>query len=103
MTELMKLEKLTGESDTELLNTLYEDAQEYVKEYTQRKTVPEALAKTVRDLAVIAYHRIGTEGESARTGGGESYTFADIPESIYNVLNRYRLARVGGRAYESKT
>lgn len=102
MTELEKLEKITGETDASLLQLLLDDAAEYVKQYTQRKNIPAELQKTVRDIAVIAYHRRGTEGESARTGSGESYTFADIPQSIYNVLNRYRLARVGGRIYESQ-
>ncbi len=31
---------------------------------------------------------------------GESYTFEDAPKQIYDTLNRYRLARVGGKIYE---
>lgn len=103
MTEMEKLQKLTGEGDTDLLALLLDDAEEYAKSYTGRKRIPDDLKKTVRDLTVIAYHRLGTEGESARTGAGESYTFADIPQSIYNSLNRFRLAHVGGKTYESQT
>lgn len=103
MTESEKLAKQTGITDADLLQLLLEDAESYVLEYTQRKQLPEGLRKTVRDLAVIAWHRMGTEGEAARSEGGESYTFADIPQSMYNVLNRYRLAKVGGKAYESET
>ena len=56
----------------------------------------------MRDLAVIAINRMGTEGESSRTGSGESYNFDNAPKQIYDVLNRYRLARVGGVTYEAE-
>ncbi len=103
MTELEKLKKLTGEKDDELLQILMEDATAWVLAYTNRTRLVSGLDKTVRDLAVIALNRIGTEGESARTGSGESYTFDDAPRQIYDVLNRYRLARVGGVAHETQT
>lgn len=103
MTELEKLKKLTGEKDDELLQILMEDATAWVLAYTNRTRLVSGLDKTVRDLAVIALNRMGTEGESARTGSGESYTFSDAPRQIYDVLNRYRLARVGGVAHETQT
>ena len=103
MTELEKLKKLTGEKDDELLQILMEDATAWVLAYTNRTRLVSGLDKTVRDLAVIALNRIGTEGEAARTGSGESYTFNDAPKQIYDVLNRYRLARVGGVAHETQT
>lgn len=103
MTELEKLKKLTGEKDDELLQILVEDATAWVLAYTNRTRLVSGLDKTVRDLAVIALNRIGTEGEAARTGSGESYTFNDAPKQIYDVLNRYRLARVGGVAHETQT
>ena len=103
MTELEKLKKLTGEKDDELLQILVEDATAWVLAYTNRTGLVSGLDKTVRDLAVIALNRMGTEGEAARTGSGESYTFSDAPRQIYDVLNRYRLARVGGVAHETQT
>lgn len=103
MTELEKLKKLTGEKDDELLQVLLEDATAWVLAYTNRTRLVSGLDKTVRDLAVIALNRIGTEGEAARTGSGESYTFDDAPRQIYDVLNRYRLAKVGGVAHETQT
>lgn len=103
MTELEKLKKLTGEKDEELLQVLMEDATAWVLAYTNRTRLVSGLDKTVRDLAVIALNRIGTEGEAARTGSGESYTFNDAPKQVYDVLNRYRLARVGGVAHETQT
>lgn len=103
MTELEKLKKLTGEKDDELLQVLLEDATAWVLAYTNRTRLVSGLDKTVRDLAVIALNRMGTEGEAARTGSGESYTFEDAPKQVYDVLNRYRLARVGGVAHETQT
>ena len=103
MTELEKLKKLTGEKDDELLQILVEDATAWVLAYTNRTRLVSGLDKTVRDLAMIALNRMGTEGEAARTGSGESYTFSDAPRQIYDVLNRYRLARVGGVAHETQT
>ena len=78
MTDFERIKILTGERDEELVE------------------------KTVRDLAVIAINRMGTEGESSRTGSGESYNFDNAPKQIYDVLNRYRLARVGGVTYEAE-
>lgn len=105
MNDLNNLEKvklLTGESDESLLSLLLEDAKEYVLGYTGRTAMVPALEKTVRDLAVIAYNRMGTEGESSRSGGGESYSFDSAPKQIYDILDRFRLVRIGGRAYEAK-
>ena len=70
--------------------------------YTNRKQLRTGLEKAVRDLAVIALNRMGTEGEKSRSEGGESYTFEDAPKQIYDTLNRYRLARVGGKIYEAE-
>lgn len=102
MTELEKLKKLTGESDEELLSLLLEDAELFVLTYTNRTELPEALEKTVRDLAVIALNRMGTEGESSRSEAGESYSFDNAPKNIYDAMNRYRLARVAGYALEKE-
>ena len=103
MEELEKLIKMTGESNEDLLSLLLEDAKEFALAYTNRKNLPDQLKKTVRDLAVIAYNRMGTEGEGSRSGGGESYSFEDAPKQIYDALNRYRLARVGGVTLEAET
>lgn len=102
MTELEKLKKMTGESDEELLSLLLEDAEAFVLSYTNRTKVVSGMEKAMRDLAVIALNRMGTEGESGRSEGGESYSFNDAPKHIYDALNRYRLARVGGVAHEIK-
>lgn len=103
MTEVEKLKLLTGEKDEELLSLLLEDAIAFVLAYTNRTQIIGGLEKAVRDLAVVALNRMGTEGEASRSGAGESYSFNDAPKQIYDVLNRYRLARVGGVVHEAKT
>lgn len=102
MTDIEKLKKLTGETDVALLTLLLEEAEAFVKSYTNRTRIVSGLEKTVRDLAVIALNRMGTEGESGRSEGGESYSFDGAPKCIYDVLNRYRLVRAGGVAHETK-
>lgn len=99
---LAKLKVLTGESDDKLLSLLLSDAEEYVLAYTCRTHLIPQLEKPVRDLALIAYNRLGTEGETGRSEGGGSYSFDNAPKHIYDVLNRYRLARIGGKAYENE-
>lgn len=103
MTDVEKLTILTEETDEELLALLLEEAEAFVLSYTNRTRMISALEKPVRDLAVIALNRIGTEGETGRSEGGESYSFDTAPKHIYDVLNRYRLARVGGVVHEAKT
>ena len=103
MTDIEKLKKLTGEGDDILLSLLLDEATPFVLSYTGRTKIVTGLEKAVRDLAVIALNRMGTEGEASRSGGGESYSFDNAPKHIYDTLDRYRLARIGGKTYEAKT
>ncbi|MEG0689223.1 MAG: hypothetical protein RR466_11090, partial [Hungatella sp.] len=64
MTEIQKLKLLTGESDEVLLSLLLGDAEAFVLSYTNRSRMILGIEKTARDLAVIAWNRMGTEGES---------------------------------------
>lgn len=102
MTELEKLKKLTGESDEELLSLLLDDAEEFLLNETNRTWLPDRLQKVKRDIAVIAYNRLGTEGESSRTEAGESYTFENLPTHIKSAINKTRIARCGGYAHEAQ-
>ena len=103
MTEIEKLKKLTGGSDEELLFLLLEEAEAFVLSYTNRTKLVSGLDKAVRDLAVIALNRMGTEGESGRSGAGETYSFDNAPKQVYDLMDRYRLVRIGGKAHEAKT
>ena len=99
--DIEKIITLTGEKDEDLIELLLDDAEEFVKSYTGRKNIVTGLEKAVRDLTVIALNRMGTEGETARSEGGENYSFDDAPKQIYDTMNRFRLARVGGKAFEA--
>ncbi|CUP25038.1 Uncharacterised protein [[Eubacterium] contortum] len=103
MRDIEILELMTGETNYELLSVLLDEATEYVLAYTNRTIMIPALKKTARDLAVIALNRIGTEGESGRSEAGETYSFDNAPKHIYDILNRYRLVRIGGKTHEAKT
>ena len=59
------LKALTGCTDESLLEILLEDAKETVLSYTNRKNLIPQLRKPMRDLALIAYNRRGTEGKRA--------------------------------------
>lgn len=72
---------------------LLEDAQTWVLAYTRRETLPEELAPIVMRLAVIAYNRMGIEGEQSHSEGGTSRTLETIPLDIREALASYRLAR----------
>lgn len=83
-------------------STNHYDAESFVLSYTMRTKIIQPLEKPVRDLAVIALNRMGTEGENSRSEGGETYNFNDAPKQIFDTLNRYRICRVGGKVYENK-
>lgn len=99
--DIERLKLLTGETNEELIEAYLEDAADFVKGYTNRSVIITPLEKAVRDLAVIALNRMGTEGETSRSEGGESYSFESAPRQIYDTLDRYRLARAGGITYEN--
>ena len=92
----------TGIKDEKLAEMLIQDATDQVLAETNRTKLIPKLEKPVRDLAVIAYNRMGTEGESSRSEGGESYNFDTELKEIFRIVHRYRLARVGGVTYEDK-
>lgn len=98
--DVRTVSKLTGEQDEELIAVLLDDAESFVLAYTMRTKIIQPLEKPVRDLAVIALNRMGTEGENSRSEGGETYNFNDAPKQIFDTLNRYRICRVGGKVYE---
>lgn len=101
---LSRIQKLIPEeTDTELLSNLVDSAEAFALAYTGRTKLPIQLLHCVGDLAVVDYNRLGTEGERARSEGGESYTYSDAPPRIFSLLNLYRLARVSGKYYEAES
>ena len=101
--QLQRLRILTGRDDAdELFEQLLTDAETTALAYMHRKALPEALVTSVGDAALVAYNRLGTEGESGRSEGGESYSFIELPDRFYKQWKSYRLARVGGYAHEAE-
>lgn len=100
MSLLSQMKVLTDESNGELLSLLIEMSKNTILEITNRNVLPQRLETIQLKLAVIAYNRMGTEGETSRTEAGISSAFNDIPEDIRSVLINNRLCRVGGKVYE---
>ena len=94
------LKRKSGIEDTVRLQDAYEEAEAYILARTRRKRLPETLRMPTRKLALIYLNREGTEGESARSEGGENYTFETVPEEIERVIRDHRLARAGGYTHE---
>ena len=60
--DIERVQTLTGEKDEDLIEILLDDAEAFVLSYTNRTRLKTGLEKAVRDLAVIALNRMGTEG-----------------------------------------
>lgn len=103
MSELKRLEQLTGESDQELLSFLLEQAKNYMLVETNRKVLPTQLELLAVDYAAYLYRRQTNAGETSRSEGGVSVTYDNsVPDYIQEAVKKYRLARVGGHVFEAK-
>ena len=85
---LLGKEDAKGEDD--LLNLLISNATDEVLDEIGRDTLPERLGSVVSALAVIAYNRLGTEGEKARSEGAVSLSYVDdLPAALRSRLKNY--------------
>lgn len=104
MDALARVKAMLGpaaEKYADLLPVLVESAAELIRAYCNRDDIPSVLTGAQAELAVIAFNRIGTEGEQSRSTGNVSMTFipgGDIPASIKARLNRFRKAGYGVQA-----
>lgn len=92
---------LTGCKNADLVAVVLEAAEQTTLSLTNRTKLIPPLEAARRDLAVVMINRLGTEGESSRSEGGISVSFEDIPKAIQTAIETYRLARVGGHAFEA--
>lgn len=94
------LRRVKALTDNELPDSIVEqvisDAAEFVCVYTNRAVVPDDLIYTVGDLAIVRINRLGAEGDASRSEAGESYSFEAMPAHVFSLLNKRRIARVGG-------
>lgn len=103
MTQIEKLKIKLQEDNEELLTLLLEDAEYEILDYTNRLELLPKMEGLQRELAIIYYNRMGSEGESSRSEGGVSVSYStDIPESIKSRLNAYRRLKAVGIANEIK-
>ena len=86
MTPVEKLKKMTGETDEGLLQMLYENAEQEILALTNRTKLNTALKAAAEKWALIAWNRMGLEGESSRSEAGISSTFIEVPESLVQDL-----------------
>lgn len=102
----MQVEKLKvrlNEEDIALLEQLLEDAETEILDYCNREVLLPRMLGLQRELAVIYYNRLGSEGESSRSEGGVSVSYStDIPENIKRRLNSYRRLKAVRLANENK-
>ena len=103
MSDIEVLQRLTGEDDTEVLALLLEQAEKRILAYTNRSYLTAMLEQVKIDWAVIAYNRMGTEGEASRSEGGITASFVEIPDSIRKAMNNNRLVKVAEYAFEKQS
>lgn len=103
MTNTEIITKLTGATDTALVDLLLSESTNRILEITGRTKLPSGLEPAVRQLAVIMYNKMGSEGMTSRTDSeiGISSAFSDIPDDLMKQISRWRLCRVGGAYYEA--
>jgi hypothetical protein len=106
MTQLEKLKIRLEIKDTnqdDLLNMILEDAESEILDLCNRDTLPRKAESLQRELAIIYYNRLGSEGESSRSEGGVSVSYStDIPENIKNRLIAFRRLKLVGVAIANK-
>lgn len=101
--QLEKLQVRLNEEDTDLLEQLLEDAEAEILDYCKRDTLLPRMLGLQRELAIVYYNRLGSEGESSRSEGGVSVSYStDIPENLKRRLNSYRRLKAVRLANENK-
>lgn len=106
MAQLEKLKIRLEIKDTtqdELFNMVLEDAETEILDYCNRDVLLPRMLGLQRELAIVYYNRLGSEGESSRSEGGVSVSYStDIPENIKKRLNSYRRLKAVRLANENK-
>lgn len=100
---LEDLKVLTGESDQKVLSSLILRSKNIILTETNRSTLTPALEGLQLEVALELYNRQGSEGEISRSEGGVSVSYRDgLSDTVLNGIRSHRLAKVAGRAFETK-
>ncbi len=106
MSQLEKLKvrlEIKENKQDDLLNTILEDAEAEILDFCNRSILLRKMEPLQRELAIIYYNRMGSEGESSRSEGGVSVSYStEIPESIKVRLMSYKRLKAVGIANENK-
>lgn len=102
MEVISKFKILSGLSDAQLIETLWDTAKNRTLELTNRKNYVKELDSICLDIAIIIHNRLGTEGENSRSEGGISISFEDLPLGLQRRIETKRIARVGGHVFEKE-
>ncbi|WP_338630828.1 phage head-tail connector protein [Clostridium baratii] len=98
-----KLKLRLPDADKKLLNQLLEDAESEILDFCNRDVLLDKMEGLQRELAIIYYNRMGSEGESSRSEGGVSVSYStEIPENIKSRLMSYRRLKAVGIANANK-
>lgn len=101
--QVEKLQLRLKEEDEDLLEQLLQDAEAEILDYCNRNVLLPRMFGLQRELAIIYYNRLGSEGETSRSEGGVSVSYStDIPENIKARLSTYRRLKAVGIANENK-
>lgn len=84
---------LTDTTRDALLAELLTSAEDAAKAYTGRDELPQGAETAVVCLAILAYNRLGMEGETSRSEGGVSVGVDAMPEDVRSLLRPFRVAR----------
>lgn len=95
MTQLEKLKVRLPDANDDLLNQLLEDTENDILDYTNRNVLLPRMESLQRELVIIYYNRLGSEGESSRSEGGISVSY-EMPEGIKNRLKAFRRLKAVG-------
>lgn len=106
MTQLEKIKirlEIKDINQDNLLNMLLEDAEGEILDFCNRDTLPIKAESLQRELAIIYYNRLGSEGETSRSEGGVSVSYStEIPEGIKDRLIAFRRIKLVGVANANK-
>ena len=87
------MRRLPDAQDEALLQELLDEAGDFIRAYTGRGEVPEALESAQVQLAAIYYNRLGMEGEARRVEGAVERQVDAVPAELRRQLNPYRLVK----------
>jgi hypothetical protein len=85
-----RLPEIVNNYQDKLLTQILEDAEAEILDHTNRTVLLPKMEPLQRELAIIYYNRIGSEGVTSQSQGGVSVSYStDIPEDIRKRIQQY--------------